>query len=230
MDNTTNQLLLELYNDPKTGFVGVDKLTRRAKQYNPKITQKQVKEFLENNSIYQVFQKPTRTKSVPRIHGKVGHYQADLTFLTRYKKQNNYHILLTIVNVNTKFAYIAALKDKTQISVLDALETIRKKAVKDGRPLNVFQTDNGKEFQNRKITNWMDQHHITSQYCEKDDKKCLGVAERFNRTIKLMIEKYLTSMNTNRWVDNLEDFVENYNSSYHSSIRRIPERLESLTR
>jgi hypothetical protein len=106
------------------------------------------------------------------------------------------------------------------------LETIRKKAVKDGRPLNVFQTDNGKEFQNRKITNWMDQHLITSQYCEKDEKKCLGVAERFNRTIKLMIEKYLTSMNTNRWIDHLEDFVDNYNSSYHSSIRTIPERLE----
>ena len=29
----------------------------------------------------------------------------------------------------------------------------------------------------------------------KDDKKCLGVAERFNWTIKLMIEKYLTINN-----------------------------------
>ena len=64
------------------------------------------------------------------------------------------------------------------------------------------------------------------QYCDKDDKKCLGVAERFNRTIKLMIEKYLTSRNSNRWIDMLEDFVENYNSSYHSSIKKIPERLE----
>jgi hypothetical protein len=36
-----------------------------------------------------------------------------------------------------------------------------------------------------------------------------------------MIEKYLTSMNTNRWIDYLD-----YNSSYHSSIKRIPERLE----
>ena len=39
--------------------------------------------------------------------------------------------------------------------------------------------------------------YIKSQYCEKEDKKCLGVAERFNRTIKLMIEKYLTSRNSN---------------------------------
>ena len=53
----------------------------------------------------------------------------------------------------------------------------------------------------------MAQHNITAQYCEKDDKKCLGVAERFNRTIKLMIEKFLTCNNTNRWIDNLGDFV-----------------------
>jgi hypothetical protein len=72
----------------------------------------------------------------------------------------------------------------------------------------------------------MDRHEITVQYCEKDDKNCLGVGERFNRTIKLMIEKYLTSKNTNRWIDYIEDLTQNYNSSYHSSIKRIPERLE----
>ena len=68
--------------------------------------------------------------------------------------------------------------------------------MKEGRPIKVLQTDNGKEFQNSTIKRWMVQHDITAQYCEKDDKKCLGVAERFNRTIKLMIEKYLTRMDS----------------------------------
>ena len=100
-----------------------------------------------------MFQKPTQQHHTPRIHGKIGHYQADLTFLTRYKKQNsNYHILLNVINVNTKYVYAEALKDKTQNSVLDALETIRRKALKDGRPLKILQTDNGKEFQNFKIS------------------------------------------------------------------------------
>jgi hypothetical protein len=112
--------------------------------------------------------------------------------------------------VNTKYAYVAALKDKTQETVVGAFERIRQQSINDGRPLKVLQTDNGQEFQKKRITNWMDQHKIASQYCEKDDKKCLGVAERFNRTIKLMIEKYLTSKNTNRWIDNLSNFVQNY--------------------
>ena len=60
-------------------------------------------------------------------------------------------------------------------------------ALKEGRPIKVLQTDNGKEFQNSTINRWMERHDIISQYCERDDKKCLGVAERFNRAIKLMI-------------------------------------------
>ena len=125
MNISNDALLSKLFNDPKTGFVGADKLLRRAKQTNPKITLKVVKEFLKQNSIHQVFQKPTPIKQTPRIHGKVGHYQADLTFLTRYKKQNsNYHILLNVINVNTKYAYVVPLKDKTQGSVIKAFEDI----------------------------------------------------------------------------------------------------------
>jgi hypothetical protein len=69
--SSTTDLLSKLFNDPKTGFVGADKLLRRAKQYNPKITLAQVKEFLKDNSIHQVFQKPTKEITDPRIHGKI---------------------------------------------------------------------------------------------------------------------------------------------------------------
>jgi IS30 family transposase len=172
IDNT--QLLNKIFNDPKTGFVGAEKLLRRAKLSNSKITLKQVKDFLSSNPVHQVFQKPIRSNQIPRIHGKIGHYQADLTFLTRYKKQNsNYHILLNVINVNTEFAYVEVLKDKTQYSVLNALESMRQKALKDGRPLHVLRSDNGKEFQNHAIRTWMVQHNITPQYCDRDDKKCL---------------------------------------------------------
>ena len=53
--------------------------------------------------------------------------------------------------------YVDALKDKTQYSVLDSLETIR---IMDGRPLKVLQTDNGKEFQNAAIKAWFEQHDL----------------------------------------------------------------------
>lgn len=223
----SSKLLDKLFNDPKTGFVGEEKLLRRTKVYDPSITRKMVKQFLKENEVHQLFRKPQKGKGNPKIHGKIGHYQADLTYLTKYKKQNsNYHILLNVINVNTRYAYAEALKDKKRETVLQALDIIRQKALVDGRPITVLQTDNGTEFINNITINWMQQHHITPKYCQKEDKKCLGVAERFNRTIKLMIEKYLTSKDSNRWIDQLKHFVQNYNSSYHSGIQSIPERLE----
>jgi Integrase core domain len=223
----SSKTLDKIFNDPKTGFVGEEKLFRRAHSIDPDITRKMVKDYLKENEVHQLFSKPQKQPKNPKIHGKIGHYQADLTFLTKYKKQNsNYHILLNVINVNTKFAYVEPMKDKRTETVLHALETIRKKAANDGRPIAVLQTDNGSEFVNNSTIQWMRKANITPQYCQKDDKRCLGVAERFNRTIKLMIEKYLTSKNSNRYIDRLKDFVANYNSSYHSGIQNYPERLE----
>ncbi len=50
-----NALLEKIYNNPKTGFVGAEKLLKRAKQIDPKITMKHVKLFLNDNPINQVF-------------------------------------------------------------------------------------------------------------------------------------------------------------------------------
>ena len=58
MTSNSTLLLNTIFNDPKTDYVGADKLLRRAKEHNPKITLKQVKEFLSCNTIHQVFQKP----------------------------------------------------------------------------------------------------------------------------------------------------------------------------
>jgi len=124
------QLLDKLFKDPKTGFVGEQKLFHRARQIESSITRKQVRDYLQHNSIHQVFQKPKQNKEQPKKHGKVGHYQADLTFLTRYKKQNsNYHILLKVINVNTKYAYIEGFKDKLHHTISQRLEAIRKRSL-----------------------------------------------------------------------------------------------------
>jgi IS30 family transposase len=114
-----------------------------------------------------VFQKPKKAKTEPKIHGKIGHYQADLTFLTRYKKRNsNYHLLLNVINEHTKFAHSVALKDKTMVAVLNALKSILQKAINEGRPLRVLQTDTGKEFQNNQITKWLQDVGVWALYAQ----------------------------------------------------------------
>ena len=41
------------------------------------------------------------------------------------------------------------------------------------------------------------------------------VAERFIRTLKTKIYKYMTSISKNMYIDKLDDIVNEYNNTYH---------------
>ena len=47
-------------------------------------------------------------------------------------------------------------------------------------------------------------------------------AERFIRTLKNKIYKYMTSISKNVYIDNSDDIVNKYNNSYHSTIKTKP--------
>ena len=48
------------------------------------------------------------------------------------------------------------------------------------------------------------------------------VAERFIRTLKNKIYKYMTSISKNVYIDKLDDIVKEYNNTYHTSIKMKP--------
>ena len=47
-------------------------------------------------------------------------------------------------------------------------------------------------------------------------------AERFIRTLKGKIYKYLTSISKNVYIDKLDDIVDEYNNTYHTTIKMKP--------
>ena len=48
------------------------------------------------------------------------------------------------------------------------------------------------------------------------------VAERFIRTLKNKIYKYMTSISKNVYIDKLGDIVDEYNNTYHRTIKMKP--------
>ena len=48
------------------------------------------------------------------------------------------------------------------------------------------------------------------------------IAERFIRTLKSKIYKYMTSISKNVHIDKLDDIVRKYNNTYHTSIKMKP--------
>ena len=55
------------------------------------------------------------------------------------------------------------------------------------------------------------------------------IAERFIRTLKNKVYKYMTSISKNMYIDKLDDIVKKYNNTYHTSIKMKPADVEDNT-
>ena len=55
------------------------------------------------------------------------------------------------------------------------------------------------------------------------------VDERFIRTLKTKIYKYMTSISKNVYIDNLDDIVNKYNNTYYSTIKIKPVDVKPST-
>ena len=54
-------------------------------------------------------------------------------------------------------------------------------------------------------------------------------AERFIRTLKNKIYKYVTSIPQNAYINKLDDIVNKYSNTYHSKIKVKPVDIKSST-
>ena len=63
--------------------------------------------------------------------------------------------------------------------------------------------------------------HDVSYFSTMSDKKA-AVVERFNRTLKGMMWKYFYSKGTYAWIDVLDELLESYNGTKHSSTLMKP--------
>ena len=55
------------------------------------------------------------------------------------------------------------------------------------------------------------------------------VAERFIRTLKSKIYKFMTSISKNVYINKLDDIVDEYNNTYHTTIKMKPIDVKNNT-
>ena len=55
------------------------------------------------------------------------------------------------------------------------------------------------------------------------------VAERFIKTLKTKIYKYMNSVSKNVYIDKLDDIVSEYNNTYHRTIKMKPVDVKDNT-
>ena len=117
-----------------------------------------------------------------------------------------------VIDVFSKYGWIRPLKDKKGETVTEAFKSI----FMEGRKPKYLWADKGKEFYNKNLKEFLDKHKITLYSTENEEKS--SVVERWNRTMKNKMWKMFTANNNTVYWGKLNNLVNEYNNTKHSSI------------
>ena len=129
--------------------------------------------------------------------------------------------MLLIFSVNTHGLFLG--KIKKDIIITNGFQNIFKKS---NRKPNKILVDKGSKFYKRPMKSWLEKNDI-EMYSAYNEGKSI-IAERFIRTLKNKIYKYMTSISKDVCIDKL-DIVNKYNNTYHSTIKMIPVDVKPST-
>ena len=212
--------LSELYKNPvrPSAFGGKKRLYASAKN----IKRKDVDHWLAGEDTYTLH-KPVRTRFQRRptiTSGVFVQAQADLMDVRSHIKHNDgVAFLLTIIDVFSRKAWVFPLKNKSGSAVSTALRNFD-----ELENFRYLQTDKGKEFYNSDVRGVLKSSSIHHFSTENETIKA-SIIERFNRTLKDKIHRYLTATGRPRYIHVIDDLVQAYNTSIHSSIGMKPNEV-----
>lgn len=189
--------IIELYKKHLTSAADIHK------KLNKKYTLKQVKAVLKNIDVNQIYNKKQENKDLEiPISAPRGSFQCDITFYDQFKKQNsNFSAILTIIEINTRYAFAYPIKDKKADTILECLQDLHEKE-KDN--IISISFDSGTEFNNKKVIGFLENNNIkTIIFNKQNSPNACQIIERFNRTIRDKISKYQILHKTKRYVDEL---------------------------
>ena len=117
---------------------------------------------------------------------------ADMQLLSKYNKGIRFS--LCVIDIFSKYAWFVPLKDKKVLSIVKAFQSILKESNSKRKP-NKTWLDKGSEFYNAYFKKWLRDNNIVMFSTHNEGKSV--VAERFIRTLKSRIYKYMTSISKN---------------------------------
>jgi len=223
-----NDLLYKIYTDVKNpaSFSSPWKLYKAAKAGGDRtLTLSEVERFLEGQRSYTLHRhfNPRFKRRKVLARGLGYQYQADLIDYAPLKRENKgMTFLLSVIDVFSRYALLIPLKNKRGETVRDALAVTFEHM---GAPLKL-QTDKGKEFYNQHVRELLRKNTVHHFSTEQDVKA--QIVERFNRTVREVIKRYMTHVRSLRYIDILPDFLERYNNRPHSTI--FPYSPSSVTK
>ena len=147
---------------------------------------------------------------------------ADMQLIRKFNK--GFRFLLCFIDIFSRYAWVDSLKDKKGIRIVNAFQEILKES--DRKP-NKIWVDKGSGFYNNSFKKWLKDNGI--EMCSIHNEIKSVVAKRFIRTLKNKLYKYMTEISKNVYIDKLHDIVNEYNNTYHRTIKMKPVDVKDNT-
>ena len=217
-----HQYLENLYFDPANpaSFRGADAVYKQVKKDNRyQFTHKEIAKWIQNQEAYSrnraAVGKFRRDRVI--VKGIDDQFDADLAQLDRLHRANDgYNYLLCVIDIFSRYAWVKPLKTKEGNEVVRAFNRI----ISQGRKPERLRTDAGREFTSGTFQNYCKRKKI--RHFTTHNETQANYAERFIKTLKTKIFRYLNHTNKERYIDVLPDIVEAYNNTFHSGIQSEP--------
>ena len=122
-----------------------------------------------------------------------------------------------LFDIFSKNAWVVPLKDKKGVSIVAAFQSILKQSnIKS----NKIWVDKGSEFYSTSFKKWLQDNDIVMYSIHNEGKSV--VAERFIRTLKNKIYKYMISVSKSVYINKLDYILDEYNNTYPIIIKMKP--------
>ena len=150
-------------------------------------------ENISNKELVKELQKPTirrfeeRKVNSPFIENISGANLVDVQFQSKFNK--GICFLLCVIDIFSKYAWVIPLKGKKCIPVNNTFQKILKES---NRKSNKIWVDKGSECYNRSIKSFLQNNNIEMYSMHSKGKSVFP--ERFTRTFKSKMYKYMTSI------------------------------------
>ena len=140
------------------------------------------------------------------------------------KFDKGFRFLLCVVDIFSKYAWVIPLKNKKGIIITNAFQKFFNES--NRKQIKIW-VDKGSGFYKRSMKSFL-QDNNKEMYSIQNEGKSV-VAERFIRTLKNNICKYMTLISKNVYIDKLDDIVNKYNHTYHRTVKLKPVDVKSNT-
>ena len=147
---------------------------------------------------------------------------ADMQLISKFNK--GFTFLSSVIDIFSNYAWVVPLKDKKEVSIVDAFQKILGDL---NRKPNKTWVDKRSEFYNSSFWKCLKDNDIEMYSIHNEGKSV--VVERFIRTLKTKIYKYMTAISKNVYIDILDNVVNECYNTYNRTIKMKPVNVKDNT-